>query len=119
MGKQIKIMKSDRSGKYYGRYTKRGQLLGPFARFLQELSIVAQYTMFGSPSQNGVLERHNRTLKDMVRSMISNSNLLLSLWSEVIKTTTYVLNQVLTKVVSKTPFGLWKGWKLGLRHVQV
>ena len=51
--------------------------------------------------------------------MISNSNLLLSLWSEVIKTTTYVLNQVLTKVVSKTPFELWKGWKLGLRHVQV
>ena len=51
--------------------------------------------------------------------MISNSNLLLSLWSEVIRTTTYVLNQVLTKVVPKTPFELWKGWKLGLRHVQV
>ena len=57
LGKQIKIVKSDRGGKYYGRYTERGQLSGPFARFLQEHGIVAQYTMPCSPSQNGVAER--------------------------------------------------------------
>ena len=34
LGKQIKTVKSDRCGEYYGRYTKRGQLSGPFARFL-------------------------------------------------------------------------------------
>uniref|UniRef100_A0A2N9GN46 CCHC-type domain-containing protein n=1 Tax=Fagus sylvatica TaxID=28930 RepID=A0A2N9GN46_FAGSY len=67
-GKQIKIVRSDRGGEYYGRYTEDGQAPGPFAKFLQEHGIVAQYTMPGSPDQNGVAERRNRTLLDMVRS---------------------------------------------------
>ncbi|RVW79242.1 Retrovirus-related Pol polyprotein from transposon TNT 1-94 [Vitis vinifera] len=67
-GKQIKIVRSNRGGEYYGRYLEYGQSLGPFAKFLQEHGIVAQYTMSGSPDQNGVAERRNRTLLDMVRS---------------------------------------------------
>ena len=73
--KHIKIVRSDRGGEYYGRYTKNGQALGPFARFLQEHGIVTQYTMLGSLEQNGVAERRNRTLMDIVRSMRSNVNL--------------------------------------------
>ena len=44
------IVRSDRGGEYYGRYTENGQASGPFARFLQEHGIVAQYTMSGSPN---------------------------------------------------------------------
>ena len=40
-GKQIKIMRSDRGGEYYGRYTENGQALGLFAKFLQEHGIVS------------------------------------------------------------------------------
>ncbi|RXY49603.1 hypothetical protein DD573_29900 [Klebsiella pneumoniae] len=58
-GKQIKIVRSDRGGEYYDRYTENGQAPGPFAKFLQEHEIVAQYTMPGSPNQNGVTERRN------------------------------------------------------------
>ncbi|RVW76356.1 Retrovirus-related Pol polyprotein from transposon TNT 1-94 [Vitis vinifera] len=61
-GKQIKIVISDRGGEYYGRYLENGQSPGLFAKFLQEHGIVAQYTMSGSPYQNGVAERRNRTL---------------------------------------------------------
>jgi len=78
-GKQIKIVRSDTGGEYYGRYTQNGQAPGPFAKFLQEQWIVAQYTMSGSPNQNGVTERRNWTLLDMVRSMLNNSNLPKSL----------------------------------------
>ena len=56
---QIKIVRSDRGGEYYGRYTENGQAPGPFARFLQEHEIIAQYTMPGSPNQNSVVERRN------------------------------------------------------------
>jgi transposase InsO family protein len=118
-GKQIKIVRSDRGGEYYGRYTEDGQAPGPFAKFLQEQRIVAQYTMPGSPDQNGVPERRNRTLLDMVRSMLSSSNLPKSLWAEAFKTAVYILNRVPTKVVLKTPFELWKGWKPSLRHMRV
>ena len=34
----------------------------------------------GTPHRNGVSERHNRTLLDMVRSMMSLTDLPLSFW---------------------------------------
>ena len=118
-GKQIHIVRSDRGGEYYGRYTENGQAPGPFAKFLQEHGIVSQHTMPGSPDQNGVAERRNRTLVDMVRSMLSNSNLPQFLWTEALKTAVYILNRVPTKAVPKTPFEIWKGWKPSLRHMSV
>lgn len=118
-GKQIKIVRSNWGGEYYGRYTKSGQAPGPFAKFLQEHGIAAQYTMPGSPNQNGVAERRNRTLLNMVRSMLSNSNLPKSLWNEALKTAVYILNWVPSKIVPKTPFELFKGWKPSLRHMRV
>jgi len=76
LNKRIKFVRSDRGGEYYGRYDGSGeQRPGPFARYLEECGIVPQYTMSGSPSMNGVVERRNRTLKDMVRSMICHSTL--------------------------------------------
>ena len=48
-GKQIKIMRIDRGGEYYGRYTEDGQAPSLFAKFLQEHGIVAPYTMPNSP----------------------------------------------------------------------
>ena len=75
--------------------------------------------MPGSPYQNGVAERRNRTLLDMVRSMLSSSKLPKFLWTEALKTTVYILNRVPTKAVPKTPFELLKGWKPSLRHMRV
>ena len=43
--KQIQIVRYDRGGEYYGRYTENGQAHSPFAKFLQEHGIVAQHTM--------------------------------------------------------------------------
>jgi hypothetical protein len=40
------------------------------------------------------------------RKMISNTNLLLPLWSKVLKIIVYMLNMILFKVVRKTPFYL-------------
>ncbi|KAL0293730.1 UNVERIFIED_CONTAM: Copia protein [Sesamum angustifolium] len=117
--KSIKIVRSDRGGEYYGRYTEKGQNPGPFAAFLKEEGIIAQYTMPGTPQQNGVAERRNRTLMDMVRSMMSHTNLSLELWSEALKTAVYILNRVPSKVVPKTPFELWKGWKPSLGHLHI
>ena len=94
-------------------------MVGPFARFLQEHGIVAQYTMPGSPDQNGVAERRNRTLMDMVRSMLCNSKLPRSMWTEALKTAAYILNRVPTKAVSKTLFELFKDWKPSLQHMRV
>ena len=75
--------------------------------------------MPGTPQQNGVAERRNRTLMDMVRSMISNSSLPKSLWTYALKTAVYLLNKIPSKAVPKTPFELWTGRKPSLRHLHV
>ena len=60
-----------------------------------------------SSTSQGVVERRNCTLIDMIRSMLSYSSLLLSLWMHALKTVMYSLNGVPNKAVSKTPFELW------------
>ena len=120
LSKRIKTVRFDRGGEYYGRYDVSGeQRPGPFAKFLEECGIVPQYTMPGSPTMNGVAERRNRTLKDMVRSMISHSTLPESLWGEALKIAAYILNRVPTKATTKTPYELWTGKKLSLKHLHV
>ena len=91
-GKHIKIVRSDRGEEYYDKYTENGQAPGAFAKLLQENGIAAQYTMRGSSYQNGVAERRNQTLMDMIRSMRSNTKLPQYLWSEALKTVVYILN---------------------------
>jgi hypothetical protein len=106
---KIKIVRSDRGGEYYDRHTPYGQVTGPFAKFLIEQGIVAQYSMPGEPQQNGVAERRNRTLMHMVRSMISYSTLPVSLWMEALKTAIHILNRIPSKSVPKTPYEMWTG----------
>ena len=58
-------------------------------------------------------------LKDMVRIMITHSTLLESLWGEALKTTSYLLNRVLTKAIGKTPYELWTSKKPSLNHLHI
>ena len=117
--KVIKVVRSDRGGEYYGKHGDAGQLKGSFAKYLEDSGIVAQFTMPGSPEQNGIVKRRNRTLMEMVRSMISRTNLPGFLWGEALKTALYILNRVPTKVVPLTPFELWIGRKPSLNHLKV
>ena len=119
LGKVMKVVRSDRGGEYYGKHGDAGQRKGPFAKYLEDSGIVAQFTMLRSPEQNGVAERRNRTLMEMVRSMISRTNLPGFLWGEALKTALYILNRVPTKAVPLTPFELWTGRKPSLNHLKV
>ncbi|TYK18765.1 gag/pol protein [Cucumis melo var. makuwa] len=76
-----------------------------------------------TPQQNGVSERRNRTLLDMVRSMMSFAQLPNSFWGYALETTIYILNNVPSKSVSETSYEIWKGCKgvyvtLGFGDVQ-
>ena len=95
------------------------QVPGPFTRFLQENGIVAQYSTPGEPQQNGVAGRRNRTLINMVHSMISYSTLSISLWMEALKTTIHILNRVPSKSVPKTPYELCTGKEPSLNYLRV
>jgi hypothetical protein len=55
----------------------------------------------------------------MVRSMLSYSMLPISLWMETLKPVVHILNRVISKSVSKTPYELWTGRKLTLNYLYV
>jgi hypothetical protein len=116
---KIKVVRSDHGGEYYGGHTPYGQVFRSFARFLQKNGIVTQYSMSDDPQQNGVAERRNHTLMDMVRSMLSYSTLLISLWMDALKTTVHILNRVPSKSVLKIPYKLWTDRKPTLNYLHV
>ena len=60
--KKIKFLRSDRGDEY---------LSYEFGLQLKQCGIVSQLTPQGTPQRNGVSEHRNRTLLDMVRSMMS------------------------------------------------
>ena len=113
-GKKIKVVHSDRGGEYYGRYDEMERNPGPFAKYLQECGIDAQYTMSYTPQHNGIEEMRNHTLLDMVRCMLVNSSLPEFLWGKALKTTTYVLIKVPSKSIPKTLYELWSQKKPSL-----
>nr|GEX72729.1 UBN2_2 domain-containing protein [Tanacetum cinerariifolium] len=73
----------------------------------------------GTPQQNGVAERRNRSLMDMVRSMLANSKLPEFLWTKELKMAVHILNKVPSKSVPKTPYEIWTGKKPSLRYLRV
>nr|MCH9869559.1 hypothetical protein [Serratia marcescens] len=109
-GLHIKILRSDRGGEY---------LLGDFRDYLSSKGIISQLTAPGTPEQNGVPERRNRTLLDMVMSMLIYSTLPTSFWGYALETTNYLLNRVPSKSVPKTPLELWSGRKPSLNHIHI
>ena len=65
----------------------------------------------GTPQHNGVSERHNRTLLDMVHSMMFLTDLPLSFWGYALETAAFTLNRALSKSLDMTPYELWFGKK--------
>ena len=82
-----------------------------FYLHLKQCGIVPQLTPPRTPQRNGVSERHNRTLLDMVRSMMSITNLPLSFWGYALETTAFTLIRALSKFIEMTPYELYFGKK--------
>ena len=68
-----------------------------FGLHLKQCGIVSQLTPPGTPQRNGVSEYRNRTLLDMVQSMMSLTNLPLSFWGYALETAAFTLNRAPSK----------------------
>ncbi|KAJ9552953.1 hypothetical protein OSB04_016998 [Centaurea solstitialis] len=90
-----------------------------FDNHLMEYGIVSQLTPSYTPQMNGVSERRNRTLLDMVRSMMCRSMLPVSFWGYALETAAHILNRVPTKSVEKTPYVIWTGKKPKLSFLKI
>ncbi|GKA85347.1 retrotransposon protein, putative, ty1-copia subclass [Tanacetum coccineum] len=64
-------------------------------------------------------ERKNRTLLEMVRSMMSQTTLPKSFWDYALESAARILNMVLTKKVDKTPYEVWHWQAPKLSYLKV
>ncbi|KAL0386574.1 UNVERIFIED_CONTAM: hypothetical protein Slati_4593400 [Sesamum latifolium] len=106
---KIKALRSDRGGEY---------LSGEFIDYLKKNGILSQWTPPGMPQLNGVAERRNRTLLDMVQSMMSFTELPPS-FGATLETATKLLNIAPSKSVPQTPYEIWHGKPASYKYLRV
>lgn len=105
------MLRTDRGGEFVSN---------EFQFYCESNGITRQLTAPYSPQQNGVVERRNRTLLNMTRSILKHMNLPNYLWGEAIRHATYIINRVATRVlVLQTPYKAYKGRKPNLDHIRV
>jgi transposase InsO family protein len=84
-GLRIKKIRSNNGTEF-----KNSQIEG----FLEEEGIKHEFSSPYTPQQNGVVERKNRTLLDMARTMLDEYKTLDRFWVEAINTACYSINRV-------------------------
>ena len=90
-----------------------------FDYHLKNCGIVSEFSPPATPQWNGVSERRNRTLLDMVRSMMSQVDLPISFWGHALETATFTLNRVPTKSAPKSPYEMWWGKKPNISFMKI
>nr|GEU63086.1 uncharacterized mitochondrial protein AtMg00810-like [Tanacetum cinerariifolium] len=69
--------------------------------------IKREFSVAGTPQQNGIAKRKNMTLIKVARTMLADLLLPIPFWAEAVNTACYVQNKVLvTKPHNKTPYEL-------------
>ena len=96
LNKKIKALRSDRGGEYDSS----------FVDVCAQHGIIHETTKPYSPQSNGVAERKNRSLKEMMNAMLISSSLPQNMWGEAILSGNYLLNKVPEKKANKTPYEL-------------
>ena len=109
---KLKVLRSDKGGEY---------LSYRFKEFLLENGIKHELTVVYTPQQNGVAERMNRTLLNLVPSMLHHHNIPKKFWAEALSTAVNVRNRVTSRALPQnvTPHHLWHGSKPDLSHMRV
>ncbi|KAG7551914.1 Zinc finger CCHC-type superfamily [Arabidopsis thaliana x Arabidopsis arenosa] len=110
-GASIKTFRTDRGGEFLSQ---------EFQDFCNSTGIKRHLTAPYSPQQNGVVERRNRTLMGMTRSIMKHMNVPNYLWGEAVRHATYLINRVATRtLVNQTPYEVFKSKKPNISHLRI
>lgn len=111
VNKAIITLRIDRGGEFTSR---------DFSQFCSDNGIRRHLTAPYTPQQNGVVERRNRTLMEMTRSMLKAMKVPNYMWGEAVRHATYLINRVPTRALkNQTPYECLKGRKPSIGHIRV
>ena len=88
--------------------------------FCSTQGIKRQLSTSYTPQQNGVAERKNRTLMNMVRCLLVEGRMPRSFWTEAATWSVHIINRSPTAAVTnKTPEECWTGHKPNVAHFRI
>ena len=108
--KTPKCVRSDRGREYVN---------ADLQNYLKNKGIKRKYTAAYSPQQNGVAERKNRSLLEMVRCMLLDAHLDKKYWAEAVNTANFLQNGLPTKAAERTPYELMYSQKPDVRNLHI
>jgi transposase InsO family protein len=77
----MKTLRIDNGGEYTSK---------EFVSFYKSAGIRRELTVPHNPQQNGVAERKNRSIKEIMKELLNDQGLSMFLWGEVVMTAIYV-----------------------------
>ena len=110
-GAYLKCLRTDRGGEFTSN---------EFREFCKASGITRQLTTAYTPQQNGVAERKNRTVMNLVRCMLAEKQVPKAFWPEAVRWCVHVLNRCPTLAVqNRTPEEAWSGMKPRVEYFRV
>jgi hypothetical protein len=111
MDSRIKCLRLDNGGEFTSK---------EFMDYCSNHGIKRKFSVARTPQQNGVVERKNRIVQEMARTMIMDSKLTDIFWTQAVHTTVHIQNRVMLRNnTDKTPYELWKGRPANVKHFRV
>ena len=107
LDRKIKRIRSDRGGEYI-----------PLNDYCENEGIIHKTPPY-SLKLNGIAERKNRTLKEMINSLLVSALTPDNLWGEAILSVYHLQNRISYKKTGKTSYYLWKGHAPNLKYLKV
>ncbi|WVZ88947.1 hypothetical protein U9M48_035414 [Paspalum notatum var. saurae] len=108
--KAMRAIRSDNGGEFRNSH---------FENFCRDLGLEHQFSSPYTPPQNGVVERKNRTLVEMARTMLNEHRTLRRFWAEVVNTACYIANRIFLRAfLGKTSYELRFGRQPSVKHLR-
>ena len=109
-GQKLKTVRTDNGGEYTS---------AEFTVYLKKEGVCHEFTVPKTPQQNGVAEQMNRTLVEVVCSMLSDAKLPKKFWAEALSTAVYLCNcNPTTAVQGRTPLEAWTKEQPDVGHLK-
>ncbi|WVZ96872.1 LOW QUALITY PROTEIN: hypothetical protein U9M48_042455 [Paspalum notatum var. saurae] len=108
--KAMRAIRSDNGGEFRN---------SRFENFCRDLGLEHQFSSPYTPPQNGVVERKNRTLVEMARTMLDEHRTPRHFWAEAVNTACYIANRIFLRAfLGKTSYELRFGRQPSVKHLQ-
>ncbi|GBM14113.1 Retrovirus-related Pol polyprotein from transposon TNT 1-94 [Araneus ventricosus] len=109
LGRRVKAFRMDNGGEFIGNALEN---------YFIKKGIKHELTNIYTPEQNGVPERYNQTVVSGARTILDESGLHKSFWTEAMIYFTYNWNRVCHSNQIKSPLELYIGHKPSVRHLK-